>query len=58
MVLLFYITNISVDLVHCEIFHAKDGKGGIELLNYTVYFGHIFPTDKVKRLSNHLYAKR
>ena len=24
-----YTTNISVDLAHHEIFHAKDGKGGI-----------------------------
>ena len=30
MVWLFYTTNISVDLAHHEIFHAKDGKGGIE----------------------------
>ena len=27
---LFYVTNISVDLAHHEIFHAKDGKGGIK----------------------------
>ena len=29
MVWLFYTTNISVDLAHHDIFHAKDGKGGI-----------------------------
>ena len=29
MVLRFYTTFISVDLVHHEIFHAKVGKGGI-----------------------------
>ena len=33
MVLLFYITYISVDLVHQDLFHAKDGKGGIHLYN-------------------------
>ena len=31
MVLLFYITNISVYLAHHEIFRAKVGKGGIKL---------------------------
>ena len=32
MVKLFYATtiNISVDPAHHEIFHAKDGKGGIK----------------------------
>ena len=30
MVLLFYITYISVDLAHHEIFHAKVGKGSIK----------------------------
>ena len=29
MALLFYTTNISVDLAHHEIFCAKVGKGGI-----------------------------
>ena len=29
MVYLFYTTNISVDLAHHEIVHAKIGKGGI-----------------------------
>ena len=29
IVYLFYTSNISVDLAHHEIFHAKDGKGGI-----------------------------
>ena len=29
MVYLFYTTNISVDLAYHEIFHSKDGKGGI-----------------------------
>ena len=29
MVLLFYTTHISVDLVYQKIFHAKVGKGGI-----------------------------
>ena len=29
MVLLFYITYISVNLAHHEIFRAKVGKGGI-----------------------------
>ena len=29
MVLLFYTTDISVDLAHHEIFRAKVGKGGI-----------------------------
>ena len=29
MVILFYTTNISVDLAHHEILHAKDCKGGI-----------------------------
>ena len=29
IVWLFYTTNISVDLAHQEIFHAKVGKGGI-----------------------------
>ena len=29
MVLLFYTTYISVDIVHHEIFHAKVGKDGI-----------------------------
>ena len=32
MVWLFYTTNISVDLAHHEIFHAKDGKGGIKCI--------------------------
>ena len=27
---LFYTTNISVDLVHHELFRAKVGKGGIK----------------------------
>ena len=31
MVLLFYITYISVDLAHQVIFHAKVGKGGIKM---------------------------
>ena len=35
MVLLFYTTNISVDLAHHETFHAKDGKGGINHVNFT-----------------------
>ena len=29
---LFYTTYISVDLAHHKIFHAKVGKGGINLL--------------------------
>ena len=32
MVYLFYTTYISEDLAHHEIFHAKDGKGGIKNL--------------------------
>ena len=31
MVSLFYTTYISVDLAHQVIFHAKVGKGGINL---------------------------
>ena len=31
MVLLFYTTYISVDLARHEIFHAKVGKGGINI---------------------------
>ena len=31
MVLLFYTTYISVDLAHKVIFHAKVGKGGIQV---------------------------
>ena len=30
MVYLVYTTNISVDLAHHEIFHAKDGEGDIK----------------------------
>ena len=37
MVLLFYTTNISVDLAHHKIVHAKVGKGGINLSLKTVY---------------------
>ena len=33
MVCLFYTTNISVDFALNEIFHVKDGKGGINLSN-------------------------
>ena len=33
MVKLFYITYISVDLAHREIFRAKVGKGGINVIN-------------------------
>ena len=33
MVYLFYTNYISVDLAHHEIFHAKVGKGGINLVN-------------------------
>ena len=33
MVLLFYNTYISVDIVHHEIFRAKVGKGGIKRLD-------------------------
>ena len=33
--MLFYTTVISVDLAHHDIFHAKDGKGGIK--THTVY---------------------
>ena len=33
MVLLFYTTFISVDLAHHDIFGAKVGKGGINVLN-------------------------
>ena len=32
MVYLFYTTYISVDLAHREIFRAKVGKGGIEMI--------------------------
>ena len=32
MVLLFYTTHISVDLAYHKIFHAKVGKGGINVL--------------------------
>ena len=33
---LFYTTNISVDRAHHEIFHAKDGKGGLKShISYT-----------------------
>ena len=32
MVYLFYTTIISVDLAHHEIFHAKVGKGGINVI--------------------------
>ena len=31
MVKLFYVTYISVDIAHHEIFHAKVGKGGIRI---------------------------
>ena len=34
MVLLFYTTNISVDIAHYEIFHAKVGKGGVKDFNF------------------------
>ena len=47
MVLLFYTTNISVDLAHHEIFRAKVGKGGIKSeilstgqLTFHVSFGY------------------
>ena len=33
MVLLFYTANISVDLAHHKIFHAKVGKGGTKYLD-------------------------
>ena len=36
MVWLFYTTNISVDLAHHEIFHVKDGKGGIKCIGFIV----------------------
>ena len=34
MVYLFYTTNISVDLAHHEIFHAKNGEGGINVATH------------------------
>ena len=34
MVYLFYITYISVDLAHQEIFCSKVGKGGINDINW------------------------
>ena len=37
MVLLFYTTFISVDLAHQVIFHAKVGKGGINLKKDTAH---------------------
>ena len=33
MVQLVYTSYISVDLAHHEIFHAKVGKGGINLIH-------------------------
>ena len=36
MVLLFYTTYISVDLVYHEIFHTKVGKGGIKRVKLRV----------------------
>ena len=36
MVLLFYTTNISVDLAHYEIFLVEVGKGGIRTGNAMV----------------------
>ena len=33
IVQLLYTTNISVDLAHQKIFHAKVGKGGINFMN-------------------------
>ena len=33
-----YTTYISVDLAHHEIFHAKVGKGGINMLFVVCYF--------------------
>ena len=38
MVLLFYTTNISVDLAHHEIFPAKVGKGGIRELKEWIFY--------------------
>ena len=42
MVLLFYTTNISVDLAHHEIFHAKDGKGGIKSEINSQYYAALY----------------
>ena len=37
MVYLFYTTIISVNLAHHEIFHAKVGKGGINIIRIALY---------------------
>ena len=36
-----YATHISVDLAHHEIFNAKVGKGGINILNACIYSIHV-----------------
>ena len=38
--IVFYTTNISVDLAHHEIFHAKVGKSGIKNNNLVSEFAN------------------